>query len=118
MTTLWLAETTLTSDLVTLIPLRKEHAKALVEAASDGELWHLRFTSVPSAETVESYIDKVLQQQQEGTSLPFAVVDNASQTIIGCTRICNAIEQHKRVEIGYTWYAKRAQGTVVNSQCK
>ena len=118
MSTSWLTETPLTSDLVTLMPLRKEHAKGLVEAASDGELWNLWFTSVPSAETVDSYIEKALQQQKEGTSLPFVIIDNASQTIIGCTRICNAIEQHKRVEIGYTWYAKRVQRTAVNSQCK
>lgn len=114
----WLVETTLTSELVDLIPLRKDHAEALVAAASDGELWNLWFTGVPSAETVDAYIEKALQQQQEGSSLPFVVLDKTTKTILGCTRICNADSQHKRVEIGYTWYAKRVQRTAVNSQCK
>lgn len=118
MTTPWLVETTLTSDLVSMVPLRLEHAEALVQAASDGELWNLWFTSVPSADTVHGYIEKALQQQQDGTALPFVIIENATQTVVGCTRICNAVEQHKRIEIGYTWYAKRVQRTAVNRQCK
>ena len=49
---LMLSPVTLTGDLVTLEPLRPEHHDDLVAAASDGRLWELWYTSVPSPETM------------------------------------------------------------------
>lgn len=114
----WLAEVELKGDVVTLLPLKKEHASKLVKAASDGELWKLWFTSVPSFETIDSYIDFSLAEKAAGRSLPFVVIDNATQEVIGSTRFCNADVVHKRIEIGYTWYSKSYQRTSVNAECK
>lgn len=114
----WLNTTTLAGEIVELRPLKREHAQALVDAASDGELWQLWFTQVPSKDNIKVYINKALEQQDEGMALPFVVVEKATQTIVGCTRLCNAVNEHKRIEIGYTWYAKRVQRTAINSQCK
>lgn len=114
----WLTETVLKGETVSLVPLKKEHASALVAAASDGELWNLWFTSIPDAKTVDGYIDFSLAESAAGRSLPFAVIDNATQAIIGSTRFCNADTFHKRVEIGHTWYAKSYQRTSVNTECK
>ena len=108
----------LKGDWVTLVPLTKHDSADLVAAATDGELWNLWFTIVPNAQTVESYINFALAEKAAGRSLPFVVVDNATQKIIGSTRFCNADTIHKRVEIGYTWYAKRYQRTAVNTECK
>lgn len=115
---MWLNEVELESSSVKLIPLRKEHADALVEAASDGQLWKLWFTSVPSAETIDAYIEKALADQERGDSLPFVVVDKQSGNIIGSTRFCDADTNNRRVEIGYTWYAKSYQRSSVNTECK
>lgn len=114
----WLSITELKGQTVTLIPLKKEHAFALVDAAADGELWKLWYTVVPSKETVNDYIKLALQEQACGESLAFSVVDNRTQKIIGTTRLCCADNINKRVEIGYTWYAKRYQKTAVNTECK
>jgi len=114
----WLNEITLKGNLVTLIPLRAEHKTALLEASTDGELWNLWYTSVPSNETIDAYIDQAFNDQEAGRALAFAVVDNATQKIIGTTRFCNADNLHHRVEIGYTWYAKSFQKTGVNTECK
>lgn len=114
----WLFETTLVGKFVTLLPLKNQHAGALVEAASDGQLWKLWYTSVPNEDSIHSYIKQALLEQQEGRSLPFVVVDNATQKIIGATRFCNADSVNQRIEIGYTWYAKSYQRTPVNSECK
>ncbi|TDF39669.1 N-acetyltransferase [Alteromonadaceae bacterium M269] len=114
----WLTRTTLRGEFVTLVPLEKKHAIELVEAASDGELWQLWYTGVPSAESVDSYIEKALKDESMGVSLPFVVIDNATQSIVGSTRFCNADLDNHRVEIGYTWYAKRCQKTVINTECK
>ena len=114
----WLLETKLVGKHVSLIILQKKHAPLLVEAAADGQLWDLWFTSIPSAETVDSYIDFALKEKQLGRALAFVVVDNKSGKIIGSTRFCNADPVNKRVEIGHTWYAKSYQKTQVNSECK
>lgn len=114
----WLSETTLEGAIITLIPLRREHAHALLDAASDGELWNLWYTSVPSSTTIQAYLDHAFNDQNIGRGLPFAVIDNATRKIIGTTRYCNADPFNKRLEIGYTWYAKSFQRTGVNTECK
>jgi N-acetyltransferase len=118
MNTNWLYETTLKGNLVTLAPLKREHADALIEAAADGELWKLWYTSVPVSETIDAYLDQAFKDQANGRALLFAVIDNATQKIIGSTRYCNADSLNKRVEIGYTWYAKSFQKTGINTECK
>lgn len=114
----WLKELKLVGQVVTLVPLTSHHAQDLVEAAKDGELWKLWYTSVPDEESVNSYIKFALDEQSAGRSLPFVVIDNQSSKVIGSTRFCNADVVNKRVEIGYTWYSKSYQRTTVNSECK
>lgn len=114
----WLAETQLQSDRVLLEPLKITHADALVEAAADGNLWELWYTQIPSKSTINEYITHALSEKVEGRALPFVVIDTSSGNIIGCTRYCNADVDHKRLEVGYTWYAKSFQRSYVNTECK
>lgn len=114
----WLAEKALVGNVISLHALKREHSQALIQAASDGELWDLWYTSVPSEQSINSYIETALSEQEKGTALPFVVIDNSTQQIIGSTRFCNADAVNQRLEIGYTWYAKRYQRTLVNTECK
>lgn len=114
----WLSEVELQGKLVSLVPLRRDHSKALIEASLDGELWNLWFTNVPKKEDINGYIDFALSEQLAGRSLPFVVVNKSTQDVIGTTRFCNADISNHRVEIGYTWYAKSFQRTAVNTECK
>ena len=120
MATSWLTPVTLSNqkDSVRLEPLSLEHLSGLQKAAKDGELWDLWFTSVPHPDNAQSYIEKALTQQEQGTATPFAIIDQKSNQVIGSTRICNALEAHRRVEIGYTWYAKSYQRTGANTETK
>lgn len=115
---LWLKETVLKSRTICLHPLRHDHADALAEAAADGELWELWFTSVPRPDTVGKYIDDALNEQAAGRALPFVVVHNETRKVIGTTRFSNADVKNHRLEIGFTWYAQRFQRTSVNTECK
>lgn len=114
----WLNNITLETENVRLIPLGKEHAEALTESASDGELWKLWYTSVPDAGSIHPYIAKALNDYEQDKGMAFAVVDKRNGLIIGTTRYCNATPEHRRLEIGYTWYAKSYHRTHVNSECK
>lgn len=103
---------------VRLIPLETKHRDALVEAASDGKLWELWYTSVPSEASVDDYIRKTLEKRSAGTEYPFVVIHKATGSIIGSTRYYNIEPEHRRLEIGYTWYAKSHQRTAINTECK
>jgi len=114
----WLSETELKGDLVTLIPMRKTHRDAIVEAVSDGKLWELWYTTVPGEETIDAYIDAALAGYAADNSLPFVVIENSSQKLIGSSRYLNAEQKHRRLEIGNTWYKSSAQKSGINTQCK
>jgi RimJ/RimL family protein N-acetyltransferase len=92
---------------VRLEPLTEQHRDGLVAAAGDGKLWELWFTAVPNPDQVAKYIADALAEQQAGTMLPWVVRDLDSGDIVGTTRYHDIIANVDRVEIGYTWYAKR-----------
>ncbi len=101
-----------------LEPLNREHHDGLVAAASDGNLWELWYTSVPEPEQAHAYISGALAGQEAGTMLPWAVRELATGAIVGSTRYHDIMPAAERVEIGWTWYAKRVQRSRVNSVCK
>lgn len=113
----WLQKITLEGELVKLIPLTHDHKTELLEAAADGELWNHWYTSVPCEKTIDDYIDNALAENQAGRAHAFAIINKSTNTIIGSTRYCNAINNN-RLEIGYTWYAKSTQRTGINTDCK
>src|SRR5688572_14406422 len=101
-----------------LEPLTLEHAPDLARAATDGRLWELGFTSVPAPGDETSYVKTALDGMRDGHMLPWAVRDLESGDIVGSTRYHDILPAQDRVEIGYTWYAKRCQRSRVNTSCK
>ena len=109
---------TLEGHGVRLEPMEKQHRDALAEAAADGELWQLWFTSVPRPEETERYVAQALEGRDAGHMLPWVVREAASGELVGSTRYHDIIKPASRVEIGWTWYAKRWQKSHVNTACK
>ncbi len=112
------APVTLEGYGVRLEPLHPAHRDGIAEAAQDGELWRLWFTSVPHPDEADAYIAKALDGLAAGHMLPWAVRDEATGTIVGSTRYHDIVSEVERVEIGYTWYALRCQRSHVNTACK
>lgn len=113
----WLEPVTLRGRNATLEPLAQKHLAGLVEAVNDGELWKLWYTSVPTPDGMAAEIDRRLGLQANGAMLPFTVFDMAGKCA-GMTTFMNVDRAFKRVEIGSTWYAKRVQRTLLNTECK
>lgn len=109
---------TLEGHGVRLEPLGPEHCEDLARAAADGKLWELWFTSVPEPGQVAAYVANALSGQRDGHMLPWAVRETSSGAIVGSTRYHDIVAAIDRVEIGYTWYAKRWQRSHVNAACK
>ena len=109
---------TLTRSPVRLEPLELPHEAALIQAARDGELWNLRFTSVPEPEQTRQYIETALQGRAAGHRLAFAIVDTTLSRVVGSTSYHDIVPGIDRLEIGYTWLAKSAQRSAVNTTAK
>ncbi|HUP30689.1 MAG TPA: GNAT family protein [Usitatibacter sp.] len=109
---------TLEKHGVRLEPMAREHRDAIAQAAADGELWRLWFTSVPEPEQTDTYITQALAGYEAGHMLPFVVRELSSNEVVGSTRYHDILKPSDRVEIGYTWYAKRFQKSHVNTACK
>lgn len=109
---------TLSGRHVVLEPLAHAHEEGIRQAAADGELWKLWYTSVPSPERTRRWFDGALDMREHLGAMPFAVRDAANGEIVGSTRYFNVDAPNRRLEIGHTWYAKRVQRTAINTECK
>jgi RimJ/RimL family protein N-acetyltransferase len=109
---------TLSARGVRLEPLDLAHEPGLAAAAADGALWTLRITSVPEPQDTRAYIESALQMRADGHRFAFAVLDDASGRVLGTTSYHDILPAVRRVEIGWTWYAKSAQRSHVNTTAK
>lgn len=111
--------------------LDRRHIDGLAAAAAgDRELY--RWSPVPQgAAEAKRYVETALVWKDAGTAVPFAVVREADNSVIGSSRFFNierwawppGHSQHNRTapdgcEIGYTWYAHSAIRTAANTECK
>lgn len=108
----------LAGSIVRLDPLRPSHAGALAYVGLFPELWTLQPRAVSTPADMRAYVDMALDEQARGTSLPFAVVHQASNTVVGSTRYMDIALPHRRLEIGATWLTPSMQRTGVNVEAK
>lgn len=113
----WIEPVTLTGRHVQLQPLSFAHVEGLQGATADGQLWRLWYTSVPAPVDMQAYVEKALALRESGEAMPWAVLDGDG-SVVGSTRYGNVDAANRRVEIGWTWYAKRVQRTALNSEAK
>lgn len=114
----FVAPVTLSLRGLRLEPLALAHEAGLCDAAQDGELWKLRITSVPEPENTKKYIENALKMRDDGNRFAFAVIDEPTGKVLGSSSYHDILSAVKRLEIGYTWYAKSVQRSHVNTTCK
>jgi RimJ/RimL family protein N-acetyltransferase len=119
---------------VSLEPLSFAHEQPLITAAADGELWNTQVTIIPRPEGMKDYIQFALDGLAHGKQLPFVIVRKdwsasvplasgntvspESNHIVGSTRFYEIRPEDRVAAIGYTWLAKSAQRTPVNTESK
>jgi RimJ/RimL family protein N-acetyltransferase len=109
---------TLTGQVIELQPLQPGHGPRLVDAAADGQLWNLRVTVVPGADTVDGYIATALAGRREGTVMPFVIVRRDTGLLVGSTRFWKIDRTNRKLEIGHTWLSSSAQRSGINTEAK
>lgn len=112
-----LSPTTLENAFVRLDPLEEHHREPLREAGNDPELWRFANVNLDNA-NFDAWIDHRLTEIANTNDLIWAVFDKASNSYVGSTSYLAVVLAHKRLEIGWTWYAKRVWAGPVNPSCK
>jgi RimJ/RimL family protein N-acetyltransferase len=109
---------TLEGKHIRLEPLTLNHLDSLSAIGLDEDLWKWIPFPVRTREDLRSYIEKALQEQAAGVSLPFANIERASGRAAGCTRFGSIDVVNHRVEIGWTWVGREWQRSAVNTEAK
>jgi RimJ/RimL family protein N-acetyltransferase len=93
-------------------------ANLRVFSEHEPELWQYSIQSAAGEANLQLYIDKALTDKSAGNAYPFIVYDKIMQEYAGCTRFYDIQSQHACLQLGYTWYGKKFQGTGLNVHCK
>jgi RimJ/RimL family protein N-acetyltransferase len=104
----------LVGERTELRPLRAEDWEALFAAASDPLIWEQH----PAH---DRYKEEVFREYFRGaleSGGAFAVLDRASQGIIGSTRYCNYDAAQSEIEIGWTFLIRSHWGGKYNGEMK
>ncbi len=101
-----------------LEPLQLHHLTELWPIAAQPSLWEFTSANIQTYSDFEAYVNKALHEKKIGNCYPFAVYDKANNCFAGSTRYGNISLEHKRVEIGWTWYHPSLQRTGLNRACK
>jgi RimJ/RimL family protein N-acetyltransferase len=124
-------EVVLSGAHIRLEPLGNRHLDGLTAAATgNGELF--QWSLVPkNADEMKRYVETALAWKDAGTALPFAIVRNADDAVIGSTRfwqiewwawpkghVYYGRELPDVCEIGHTWLTCSAIRTAANTESK
>ena len=102
---------------IRLEPLTLQHVGGLSEAAADATEWEWDNGFVPRPDKVPAYVSHALGELEAGRSFPFSVCLDSGQPV-GTSWYRVFDTRRKKLEIGFTWYARAARRTFVNRQTK
>ncbi|PEJ13956.1 GNAT family N-acetyltransferase [Bacillus toyonensis] len=82
------------------------------------QIWAYLISKMETVQDMQQYVQKAIKSYGKGTQIPFAVVDQQTNKIVGSTRLYNISVEDKTVELGQTWYHPIVQRTSINTECK
>jgi RimJ/RimL family protein N-acetyltransferase len=113
------ADVILENEAVQLRPLTMEDLPLLLPfALQEPELWKYSTVEAAGEAHLAAYMRQALDARKAGKEYPFIVFDKRQQAYAGSTRFYDIQPVHKTLQLGYTWYGKRFQGTGLNKHCK
>lgn len=82
------------------------------------EIWKYLIAKMDSYQDMEQYVQIATKGFEGETDLPFVVVDQKTNKIVGSTRLYSISKENKTVELGQTWYHPSVHRTSINTECK
>ena len=108
----------LAGEMVTLIPLSKDHLPELSILAKDKRIWEYYAFDGSDPKTFMNVYTAALDEKEKGSQFPFLIFHNTGNKIIGSTRYLDIQPLHKKLEIGATWLHPDYWATAINIECK
>lgn len=109
----------LENPYVRLRPLQESDVPHLLPfAEQEPELWRYSLMQIQGAADLQNYIRTALVGRAAGKEFPFMVWDKQQEAYAGSTRYYDIQYANNMLQIGYTWFGKKFQGTRVNKSCK
>jgi RimJ/RimL family protein N-acetyltransferase len=110
---------TLQGEDIRLEPLAESHVPGLAQVGRDRIIWrYLPYGELTDEDKMLAHIGLLLARAQRGIDLPFAVIHELTGKPIGCTRFMDIVPEHRKLEIGGTWYGLAYQRTRANTESK
>ncbi len=108
----------LENEYVRLSPLTLDDTHHLAPIASEEKLIQYSPSDIETPAALQNYVELALEQQRNGTGLPFIVYDKRKEAYAGCTRYMNIQWKNKVLEIGSTWIGRVFHGSGLNGHMK
>jgi RimJ/RimL family protein N-acetyltransferase len=106
------------NEYIRLEPLSSAHFDALLEIAHQPEIWQYLPMDGTDKATLLNELKAAVLRRAKGEEYAFTIFDNKTNEIIGSTRIYNMFPEHRKLEIGWTWYSPKVWGKGHNVACK
>lgn len=104
---------------VLLRPLEKADLDNLLPfAINEPEIWKYSLIPAGSEDGMKKYLGLAMEGKASGKEYPFIVFDKQQNSCAGSTRFYDIQLSEKSLQLGYTWYGKKFQGTGLNKNCK
>ena len=108
----------LQGEKVTLVPLDNAHFAELLEVGKQEQIWEHISINGADRERLMQHLKSAVLKRGTGEQYPFTVIDNKTNRIIGSTLFHNIFPEHRKLEIGWTWYDPAYWRTGYNRECK
>lgn len=108
----------LEGEHVTLVPMQRDFIDDLYEAGNHPEIWAYMPMMINTRDDMEKLVEQALKGRDSGNEFPFVILRKKTGAVVGSTRYLEISEQHKHLEIGWTWLSPTVWRTEVNTECK
>ena len=108
----------LEGERVRLVPLDSAHFDELVQVAAQEQIWERMSINGADRDRIMHHLKTALLRRAVGEQYPFTIIDKVHNKIIGSTMFHNIFPEHRKLEIGWTWYDPAYWRTGHNRECK
>ncbi len=113
------ANIALEDERVLLRSLEENDYKNLLPfALNERGLWYYSLVRADGEDGLRNYLNIAFKEKKAGKEFPFIVFDKKTNQYAGSTRFYDINLPFQTIQLGYTWYGKKFQGTGLNKHCK
>ena len=109
----------LENERVSLRPLiAGDQLNLLTYSIHEPELWTYSMVQAIGEKGLNNYIQLAVEGRSSEKEYPFIIFDKQTNQYAGSTRFYDIQPNNQSLQIGFTWYGKKFQGTGLNKHCK